>query len=426
MRHSRRISVQGGGEEVDVEDEDVNYEAMAMADGFHSPMPDTTTAQTHIPSPYPRCATLATENRPDTASSTGFPESTDVAGTQTRQPRIPSGQQRPSSIAKPPTASQDVPSSQHTGGIPRLLDDPGMSRVSSASSDSQPFVRSEGPYQGPSGPSHPYGVYTQNAGLTRTLSVATSSTTPMPESAFASAPGPMHPYGMYMQGTIDEITSDPVAIPVGFAGRANQYQHAPGSTGDEIADIVGPDGHTEQLPPYSREPPSSSAYGSEAAAGKAREAAQLSPSPAVSTSRPLAGAAVVAHDAAAASGSVAAPPPTISGAGGLGLATRNPEYESTDEPGSPRSRHSSRSFATDASQHKINTAAAGTAMSEKDKPLTRWQVWGRRKCCGVFPYWALLLAITVVLLVAGIVIGGVVGTQMRDSHNGSPPRKGGS
>jgi hypothetical protein len=399
-----------------MEDDEMNYEAMAMADGFRSPTQDSAPEPTALPSLHHRTTASPVENIQATAASPKAPENTDVTDTQTRQPRTSLGQ-RPSSIAKPPRSGNDSISLQHNGGMTRIAEGSAVSRVSSASSDSQPFVHREGPYQGPSGPSHPYGVYTQNAGLTRTLSVATTSTAPMPESSFTSAPGPTHPYGMYIQGTINEINTDPVAIPVGFAGRADQYQRRIGPDGEEIADIVGPDGHTEQLPPYSREPPSSIPYGSEAAARKAREAAE-SAARAVPAAGPVVGAAVVASASAS-----AIAPSTLLGAGGLGLATRNPEF---DEPGSPRSRHSSRSFATEASQHNINTAAADVAMSEKPKPLKRWQAWGRRRCCGVVPYWALVLAITVVVLVAGLVIGAVVGTQARNGHRYPPPRKGDS
>jgi hypothetical protein len=302
----------------------------------------------------------------------------------------------------------------------RITEGSVMSRMSSVSSASSPFIPVEGPYQGPSGPSHPYGVYVQNAGLARTLSIATTSTAPRPESSFAGPQAPTHPYGMYHQGTVEGMAVDPAAIPVGFAGRGGQYQRRHGSDGEEIADMIGPDGHTEQLPPYSREPPASSLYDHEAGARKAREAALAAATAAMPpTTRPVAGAAFDAPG-------LAAPPTMIAGAGGLGLATRNPEFEGSDEPATPRSRLSSRSFVTEASQHNLNTAAAAVVMSEKTTPLNRWQAWGRRRCCGVVPYWALVLAITVVVLVAALVIGAVVGTQVRDSHKFPPPKNVGS
>lgn len=250
------------------------------------------------------------------------------------------------------------------------------------------------------------------------MSVATTSTAPIPESSLVGLQAPTHPYGMYQQGTVESVPVDPAIIPVGFGGRGNQYQRRLGADGEEAADLVGPDGHTEQLPPYSREPPASSPYDHEAGARKAREAA-LAAAAMAPTTGPVPGPASVAP-------SLSPPPNQISGAGGLGLATRNPEFEGTDEPATPRSRHSSRSFVTEASQHNINTAAAAVVMSEKTKPLNKWQAWGRRRCCRVVPYWALVLAITVVVLVAALVIGAVVGTQVRGNHKFPPPRKSGS
>jgi hypothetical protein len=63
---------------------------------------------------------------------------------------------------------------------------------------------------------------------------------------------------MYSQTAIDnpdenDITPAPPAIPVGFPGLNTGYHRQIGPDGEE-QDIIGPDGHTEQLPPYSRYP----------------------------------------------------------------------------------------------------------------------------------------------------------------------------
>jgi hypothetical protein len=50
-----------------------------------------------------------------------------------------------------------------------------------------------------------------------------------------------------MMGSVD-ITS------VGFPGMRQQYARRLGPDGEEADDIIGPDGHAEQLPPYSRYP----------------------------------------------------------------------------------------------------------------------------------------------------------------------------
>ncbi|KAH8897032.1 hypothetical protein GQ53DRAFT_638324 [Thozetella sp. PMI_491] len=249
-------------------------------------------------------------------------------------------------------------------------------------------------------------MYPQNV-RTRTLSVATSSTGPSPESSYTGPRGPTHPYGMYPQGTASEPNNVmAAAIPVGFNNVGAQYQRRLGPEGEEMADMIGPDGHTEQLPPYTR-------YPEEAYSRKASD---------VENGRvpPLgAGAVVAGISTAAAVGSAASAPSTIPGAGGLGLATRNPEFESTDDLGSPHSRYSTRSFpVSSGSSHHEPESAAAAVTSEKGKALKPWQLWMRRRLWGIVPYWAICLTLAVLALMA-IILGTVVGTLL--SKHKKPP-----
>lgn len=61
---------------------------------------------------------------------------------------------------------------------------------------------------------------------------------------------------MYPQSTVPEdetILGAEVIQPMsGFPGRGRNYQRRFGPDSDEAADIVGPDGYTEQLPAYTR------------------------------------------------------------------------------------------------------------------------------------------------------------------------------
>jgi hypothetical protein len=182
---------------------------------------------------------------------------------------------------------------------------------------------------------------------------------------------------MYPQNTVPEtesVNGEPVVspVPVGFPGLNNNYQRRLGPEGEEIADIIGPDGHTEQLPPYSQ-------YPDEAFARKTRPTVQV----------------------------------PESGAGGIGLATRNPEYEPEDL-NSPESRTSSRSLTLADSGPQINMAAA--EVSEKP-PLKNWQKFAKRKVCGVVPTWAIVLA-ACVLIIFGIVLGSVF-AALKPKH---PPK----
>ena len=250
------------------------------------------------------------------------------------------------------------------------------SRSSSVSTDIP--LRAESPYRGPTGPSHPYQMYPQESRLARTASIATTATVPVQERSYAGPSGPTHPYGMYPQNIVaetDSVVGEPavVPVPVGFPGLNNNYQRRLGPEGEEIADIIGPDGHTEQLPPYSQFP-------DEAFARKTRPMVQV----------------------------------PVAGAGGIGLATRNPEFESRDNLNSPESRMSSRSLTLADSNPQLNTVAA--PVSEKP-PLKKWQKFAKRKVCGIVPAWAIILAASV-LIIFGIVLGSVF-AALKPKH---PPK----
>ena len=112
--------------------------------------------------------------------------------------------------------------------------------------------RAQSPYAGATGPSHPYGMYPQ---VTRTSSIASASTVRPIERLTLAPSGPEHPYAMYSQNTVpeeDDISLAQATIPVGFPGMGQQYQGVPQARRDDIADIVGSDGHIEELPPYTQ------------------------------------------------------------------------------------------------------------------------------------------------------------------------------
>ncbi|KAI1078048.1 hypothetical protein F5B20DRAFT_571795 [Whalleya microplaca] len=298
---------------------------------------------------------------------------------------------RPSSTSKPHWPRESL-TLRHDGSSTTSdsADETEPSRSSSASTES-PFVDPVTPYEGPSGPSFPYQMYPQNVRLARTASLATTSTVPISERSYNGPRGPTHPYGMYPQNTVaeaDGMANRPAQndINVGFPGAADNYQRRIGPEGEEAADLIGPDGHTEQLPPYTRYPEET--YNRKALGLETPQPRQAQPMLA------------------------------IPGAGGIGMATRNPEFASTEDlsiANSPQSRQSVRSFTSDASQREISAAAALPVTDEKAEAQPRsWRTMARRKVMGVVPCWAIVLAI-VVLLMMGIILGAVIGTVF--SHN---------
>jgi len=112
--------------------------------------------------------------------------------------------------------------------------------------------RALSPYTGATGPSHPYGMYPQ-VGVSRSPSVGSTSTIRPVEHPIEDSTGPQHPYAMYSQNVVEEGMDDDI-IPVGFPGHNPPYQPPAGRQDDDVGDIIGPDGHTEPLPPYSRYP----------------------------------------------------------------------------------------------------------------------------------------------------------------------------
>ncbi|QSZ30155.1 hypothetical protein DSL72_004675 [Monilinia vaccinii-corymbosi] len=267
------------------------------------------------------------------------------------------------------------------------------SSISSASSDST-IMRPESPYQGPTGPSHPYNMYSQESRLARTASIATTSTMPVPpqELSYTGPSGPTHPYGMYPQSTVSSYSDHLPAAPpisVGFPGLNNDYQRRLGPEGEEAADLIGPDGHTEQLPPYTK-------YPDEAFARKARPTSIPVPVSIPTIQMP-------------------APIVPISGAGGMGLATRNPEFSSQEDLRSPHSRQSARSIMSDRNSHHVDTAA--TEYNEKPQ-LKKWQVAAKKKLCSIVPVWVIVL-IVLVFVIFSIVLGAVF-TILRPKHNRDP------
>lgn len=58
---------------------------------------------------------------------------------------------------------------------------------------------------------------------------------------------------MYPQNTVpEEDDNSETHIALGFPGMGQSYPPGTNSSGDDVGDIVGTDGHVEQLPPYSR------------------------------------------------------------------------------------------------------------------------------------------------------------------------------
>ncbi|KAL1961720.1 hypothetical protein VTN77DRAFT_1120 [Rasamsonia byssochlamydoides] len=224
---------------------------------------------------------------------------------------------------------------------------------------SMSIPRAMSPYTGATGPSHPYAMYPQ-VGVSRSASIATMSTVQQADGPLQGTSAPQHPYAMYPQNIALEGVDDQ-PIPVGFpAGSLQPYQRAPAQP-DDVGDIIGPDGHLEQLPPYSRYPdgiPPKTAMGAASIASAIPEqdqAAHIQPPP------------------------PPPPPPDMSSRTLVNINSTEPIARSEV------------------------SADSGTTSTQFDEKLGRRS---RQSCCGA-PCW--LVALLVLGMLVGGLIGGVIG-----------------
>lgn len=373
----------------DVTDDDYDLNAMAVSDGFRPDDASSTTApQRSATTP----STETTATPPSSRSSPLVPPPTlDLAGGI--PPKLASDMQhRPSSISKAhrPHDSLTLRNDGLGAGAAGSFV-PGPAHAANASH----IIRMESPFQGPSGPSHPYTMYPQRTLSNVTLSTDVSSLAP-------SQNGPAHPYALYTQHTTPVQEGSQQHIPLGFTAMAGGYQRQLGPDGEDAGGLIGPLGHTEELPPYTRYPTEAYTRSPEAGTpittpGTGTDA-HASPSANANASTTTGISTLAASSTR--NPSIANP---IPGAGGIGMATRNPEFSSTDEDlPRPRSNQSTRSTPSEASQHEINTAAQ--EMAEKPR-MTKWQRRARKKMCGIVPYWAICLLFSCVVIMASVMAG---------------------
>ncbi|KAG6037777.1 hypothetical protein E4U41_004732 [Claviceps citrina] len=384
MRHSeggsgieRTSSTERNPDRRQSEDDEYDLAANAVSDGFRP------SASTGANGPS-TSASIPLRSRPDPTHVSNPPQPT-ASATPAPQ-KDADDADRPLSTSKPPRLHDSL----------TLQNDGLTSSRNGQSSSTSSSALINAPYSGPVEPSHPYQLYPQ-----RTYSNATSSTEPLSSGeSCAGLRGPTHPYAMYTQNpaTPGDVTQQ--SIPVGFSGMGSGYSRQLGPDGEEAGDLIGPLGHTEELPPYTRYP--DQAYAPKP--GTEIEAA-TSVSPDVNETRN-------------ADLTVPSPARPISGAGGIGLATRNPEFSSTEDDllNAPHRLGSIRSVPSVESYHQVNGAARDYA----EKPAQgKWHRRAKKKLWGVVPYWMIFLLLSGIIIL-GIIMGTVIGTMVT-GHRG-PPR----
>lgn len=253
---------------------------------------------------------------------------------------------------------------------------------------------------------------------------------------------PAHPYAMYSQSGLDDETPaqdmhsiqpavPPIqtAMPVGFPGLSNGYHRVLGPDGEE-QDIIGPDGHTEQLPPYSRYPDAGPTKASMAAEASASRVIPAPLNPAMDIEDPFNAPASPVSPVSEASFSVHALPaaaaepllPTITPAR---LPPQRPETQ-TGNVAPISSVNTVPAAPSDSSSASLLTAESGELSekyNEKGDPESAKVSWRKKRLFGKVPM-GVVVVVLVLLLVFAVALGAAIGTFAAKKQNGDDDKKG--
>lgn len=345
----------------------------------------------------------AIEQLPPQNTPTKSGEGTDLRRMATRNSiaKVPYGLEAASQNGQQRGLHQRGPSSQAT---------PLQHRASVSSTASfATMANSDSPFS--SGPSHPYGMYPQNT-MARNASISTTSTQRQQQISTIPPPptGPSHPYGMYTQNVVeDEPPIAPVqtAIPVGFPGINTGFHRQIGPDGEE-QDIVGPFGHTEQLPPYSRYP--------EEGPTKASMAAEASATPLDARPNPMA----VSNEALLSDVAPPAPPSPVSPVSPL--ASVAPARLPQQRPETQTGNVAPRAATTSESASLLTTDDNVIVEKVEAEPSIKKKSWRSKRLWGKVPI-TVVLVLLILLLIFAIVLGAAIGTFLGKNKDKPKPEK---
>jgi len=357
-------------------------------------------------------------------ASTSKPSNNDLRRVATRN-----------STAKVAPPQDGRPPSMHNRGpsIPPPSPSPLSHRTSVSSTASFATTSNgENPFEMGTGPSHPYGMYPQNT-MARTPSIATTSTARQPHRSM-SLQRPTHPYALYSQSGLDEaldhdapleparpaVPPIQTAIPLGFPGLGTGYHRVLGPDGEE-QDIIGPDGHTEQLPPYSRYPEEGPTKASLAAEASASTRVIPAPDPAVDTEDPFNTPVSPVSPLSAASFSAPALPsvPLLPPVTPARLPPQRPETQT----GNAATVTSTYSTAAQVPAEPSDSSSASLlsteqSFSEKEEHTETKTSWRKKKLWGKIPM-GVVVVVLILLFVFAVVFGAAIGTAVAKKHQGN-------
>ena len=258
-------------------------------------------------------------------------------------------------------------------------------QISTRRTPTPDLSRAQSPYQGAMGPSHPYAMYPQDIGLARTPSIATTSTIRQPEILYTGPSGPTQPYSMYPQNTVPE--NEQIAV-AGFPGMDQEYQRRLGPDGEDVDDLIGPDGYAEQLPPYTRFANSKPPKYTSRMGSVRRSGVPPSYMPETGSRRSVPGGSQETWN------------------------SRRHDLNGSREGANPTNP-----FSDSSTQLDSTTALTVLPKDEGGGFKERVREKSKRKikvCCGVVPCWLLLVMVVVVIL--AIILGGAIGGMIAHKH----------
>lgn len=213
---------------------------------------------------------------------------------------------------------------------------------------------------------------------------------------------------MYQQNVTEEDDEPPLpqvqaSIPVGFPGINTNFHRRLGPDGEE-QDIVGPDGHAEQLPPYTRYP--------EEGPTKAAMVAEANATP-IEPANPTGN--TFDDSNAITPISPVSPLQTLPPVQALPV---NPSTEA--QPGD-----TTRPATSSSRPAPSTTASTERDLSEKDEGTTKDKNWRSKRLWGKIPM-GVAVVLLILLLVFAIVLGAAIGTfvaKSKDKDRGRDRKK---
>jgi hypothetical protein len=339
---------------------------------------------------------LSQISQSDIQVANGFRPVSPLSGSSTPIPRESMTTPIPLLRTPQPTSSRNSLIKSFSFGLGSSEDDSGT-----AASVEHPFNPNSSRFESSPGPAS---TYDANTPYHARISRISFSYPRRPTSTASSSVSPAHPYALYQQTTFEEEPEEDgrplssTSIPVGFPPRSANFRRRVGADGEELG-VIGPDGHLEQLPPYTRYP-------------DAGPAGPKQPPPAIATNGRPDGEVV---SSSSISTTVPSPVTPVHPAhpDAAFVATGEPQPQQSSNPAGSTSRLPvTPNLPQSESTRTLRSSSSSLAEEKARKAPGGWRKRRNRKMiCGTVPLWAVLLFAFLCIFLA-VIAGGVIGGML--------------